>query len=322
MHDEPDIFEVLAGTSDAAPRTSAGADASRLSDDAAPEEALIDLSIERDLAVMLVGSDAGRRERIKPHNAMTRGASAQEEADARVLMTPFLEGEIRRVRGDKAHRSKISGVKATTRQALALKGFRIRYAEFPRSHLENHPNDDRSHRGRQRLARTYRVIDQINTALGTHFDDGQTLGHCRREVIVLTENLASALEALESRARASGADDLIEDFSDLQTAARSFLSLPTGLIDNRSGRMRGFHPHPASGLGPPGRITSGGGEISPSSLHQAIAIPVWPAARIWVADHSDRRRGFWPGGRLRSSPFRRIGSSRAERDGTAILPLP
>ena len=63
------------------------------------------VEIERDLAVQMVGSDAGRARRMKPHRATTADASPQQLADVMAVMEPFLLDEIRRVYEDKKHRT-------------------------------------------------------------------------------------------------------------------------------------------------------------------------------------------------------------------------
>jgi hypothetical protein len=138
-------------------------------------------------------------------------------------MQPFLDDEIRRVASDRTHRPKVSRVSATTGQARALKGFCLRYAAFLRNHLERHPNDDRVHRSRQRLEQAYRVIDQVNAALGTGFDDGRTLRQCEHEAITLIEDLESTISSLETRAKAAGQEESIGPILDLLVAVRACL---------------------------------------------------------------------------------------------------
>jgi hypothetical protein len=38
---------------------------------------LLEITIDRDLAVQLVGSDAGKARRMRPHDAMTKGSSSR-----------------------------------------------------------------------------------------------------------------------------------------------------------------------------------------------------------------------------------------------------
>jgi hypothetical protein len=151
MHDETDIIEILTALANETDGQTPCEKPGVTPPIAQPEETSITLKIERDLAVMLIGSDAGRCERIKPHSAMTFGSSPQETLHVSVLMEPFLRDEIRRVKLDKAHRPRCSEVRTTVPQALALKAFCLRYAAFLRNHLDNHARDDRVHRSRQRL---------------------------------------------------------------------------------------------------------------------------------------------------------------------------
>ena len=87
-------------------------------------EELVELSIPRDLAVQLVGSDAGKARRMRPHGSMTQGAIPQEVAAVERFMKPFLEQEIDRVQNKRTGRppSHHAG-KATIEQAVALKAY-------------------------------------------------------------------------------------------------------------------------------------------------------------------------------------------------------
>ena len=151
MNDEADILEILAlpsgETGVQTPR-----EKPRASSQFAPtEETTIALTIERDLAVVLVRADAGRCGRIWPHSTMTYRASPQETLHVRTLLDPFLRDEIRRVNVDKTHSPTSCTVRAILPQALSLKAFCVRYAAFIREHLARDPEDDRIHRSRQRL---------------------------------------------------------------------------------------------------------------------------------------------------------------------------
>ena len=73
-----------------------------------PEETSIPLKIDRDLAVQLVGSDAGKERRMRPHGAMTKGSTDVEMADVLAVMDPFLGDEIRRVHEDRTHRPRLT----------------------------------------------------------------------------------------------------------------------------------------------------------------------------------------------------------------------
>jgi hypothetical protein len=170
-----------------------------------PGPAQIEIIIDRDLAVQLVGSDAGKAKRMRPHGAMTAGGSPQEFADVQAIMEPFLRDEIRRVYGDKTHRPKVHVARATPRQAESLKAFCVRFAAVLELHLSAQPGDDRRYRSQQRLGQARRVIAQVNAALGGTQGDGRTLAQCRRAVQTKVEGLDSELMAL--RACATDDDD-------------------------------------------------------------------------------------------------------------------
>ncbi len=218
MQDDVDILEILTSLSEES-ISSSQREVPRSSSLIAPAEALsITIKIERDLAVMLVGSDAGRCDRIRPHSAMTFGSSPSETLNVQTLLEPFLRDEIHRVKVDKTHRPKATTVQASTEQALALKAFCLRYAAFIRDHLDGHPQDDRAHRSRQRLEQAYRVIDQVNTALGKTFDDGRTLAQCEREVFEQVFGLGNAIEDLKARALVTAAESSIAPLLELHEA--------------------------------------------------------------------------------------------------------
>lgn len=224
MQDDVDILEILTSLSEESISPSQR-EVPRSSSLIAPAEALsITIKIERDLAVMLVGSDAGRCGRMKPHSAMTRGASPQETLHIRTLLEPFLQDEIRRVTIDKTHRPRATVVRATPEQALALKAFCLRYAAFIREHLQGHPDDDRAHRSRQRLDQAYRVIDQVNAASGVPFDDGRTLEQCRREIVQRLRDLDTDIQSLKARAEAVSAEPAVAPILALHEAVGRCLS--------------------------------------------------------------------------------------------------
>lgn len=224
MNDDIDILEVLASLSEE-PLSSPPGVSPRAPSPPAPASAPpITLTVERDLAVMLVGSDAGRCERIRPHGAMTVGSSPREFRDVQALLEPFLRDEIRRVKSDKTHRPRATTVRASPEQALALKAYCLRYAAFIRDHLEGQGDGDRAHRSRQRLEQAYRVIDQVNSALGMPFDDGRSLGQCEREVVEQVRGLDEAIEGLKARALATSAEKSISPLLALHEAVKRCLS--------------------------------------------------------------------------------------------------
>jgi hypothetical protein len=185
---------------------------------------LIELEIERDLAVQLVGSDAGKARRMRPHGAMTQGASPVEIADVGAVMEPFLRDEIRRVHEDKTHRPKISMVRATPQQALALKSFCQHFATYLMDHLGKNGGDENAYRSQQRLNQANRVIDQINRGLDLRSDLASRLEQCRREVIMKAEGLKASLEALTALGAEITSPADVRPLAALQQAVRFFLS--------------------------------------------------------------------------------------------------
>ncbi|CAN5605468.1 hypothetical protein BH23PLA1_BH23PLA1_36860 [soil metagenome] len=225
MQDDADVLEVLASLSDeaGAPRPCETPPApSRL---APSEEPPITLKIERDLAVMLVGSDAGRCMRIKPHSSMTKGTPPEQFANVCTVMDPFFQDEVKRVHHDRTHRPKVSTVRATPRQTLALREFCRRYTAFLQDHLDRHPGDENLSRSQQRLNQANRVIAQVNDVLGLPQDDGRAFEQRRREAISKAEALDTALTALGSCTDNTGMEASILPFLELREAVRRCLSL-------------------------------------------------------------------------------------------------
>ncbi len=173
MSHQPDIFELLCLIPDL-PSDPAGSDNnSSPSTDPIPAAPIYEIVIDRDLAVQLVGSDAGKARRMRPHGAMTKGSSDVELADVRAVMEPFLNDEIRRIHEDRTHRPKVFLARATPSQAVSLQSFCLRFAASLEMNLEKHPGDDNRHRSQQRLVQARRVIAQVNAALGVTHDDGR-----------------------------------------------------------------------------------------------------------------------------------------------------
>lgn len=139
---------------------------SRLQGEQANLVSLISISIPHDLAVQIVGSDAGKEKRMRPHGSMTKNAPTAEVQAVVEFMQPFLDREI-----DRVHNRNTRGIRgyagaATEAQALGLKRFCERFATSLRLHLDKRPGDDNLHRTRQRLNQAYDVIRQINAGLG------------------------------------------------------------------------------------------------------------------------------------------------------------
>ena len=225
MSHAPDIFELLALIPDT-PSDPAGSDNDwSPPTDPFPAAPVYEIVIDRDLAVQLVGSDAGKARRMRPHGAMAKIASAEEQADVRAVMEPFLNDEIRRVHEDKKHCPKVHIARATPRQATSLKAFCQRFAAALELNLEKHPGDDNRHRSQQRLDQARRVIAQVNAAMGIPQDDGRTLEQCRREAVAKAEVLDAALTQLKAHADSGDAGAAIAPLVELHVAVRRFLSL-------------------------------------------------------------------------------------------------
>jgi hypothetical protein len=185
--------------------------------------ALIEIQIKRDLAVQIVGSDAGKARRMRPHGAMTKGGSPQELADVQAIMEPFLRDEIRRVHEDKTYRPKVHLARATPRQAESLKAYCLRFAAALERHLSDRPGDETRHRSQQRLDQARRVIAQVNAALGGTQGDGRTPEQCCREIHRKVEELDGELMALRAGA-AGNEESAIAPFLELQEAVRGYLA--------------------------------------------------------------------------------------------------
>lgn len=134
---------------------------------------VVEIHIPRDLAVQLVGSDAGKTKRMRPHGAMTKGVAPRETAAVERFMEPFLQQQIQRVENKRAGRPAAHFVaRASAEEASALKAFCVRFAESVKQRLVNKGADDRYYRSKQRLEQARAVINQINTALGLRSEDG------------------------------------------------------------------------------------------------------------------------------------------------------
>ncbi len=180
--------------------------ASLPSANALPIGELVDLSIPRDLAVHIVGSDAGKEKRMRPHGAMTQGAMPQENAAVESFMKPFLDQEIDRVQNKRTGRPAATYVgKATVEQALALKAYCDRFAKSAKQHLVAKGHDDRQYRTKQRLEQARALIRQINAALGLPADDGRSLDECIQEILGQALRLRDQLRDLRSLCVPQGA---------------------------------------------------------------------------------------------------------------------
>ena len=143
---------------------------------------ILEISVPRDLAVQIVGSDAGKAKRMRPHRAMTKGAEPSEVAAVEAFMKPFFDHEIDRVHG--GGRPALNHVgRATVDQALSLKKFCLRFATSLKEHLAKKGDDDRHHRSRQRFNQAWDVINQINRALELPTDDGRSLDEVAQDIL-------------------------------------------------------------------------------------------------------------------------------------------
>ncbi len=183
-----------------------------------PVNIMLEITIDRDLAVQFVGSDAGKARRMRPHGAMTRGSSDEEQAGVRAVMEPFLNDEIRRVHEDRTHRPKVFLARATRSQAVSLKSFCLRFAASLEVNLEKHPGDDNRHRSQQRLEQARRVIAQVNAVLGIPVDDGRSLEKVHKELVAKLAGLSLEIGALGERAAALGKLDTVRPLLEIQDA--------------------------------------------------------------------------------------------------------
>ena len=170
----------------------------------------ISLTVPRDLAVQIVGSDAGKERRFRPTGTMTKEATDEEVAAVERLMRPFTLSEIRRIHEDRSVRCTSPEAHASREQAQALKNFLLAYAAHLRKHLAKHEGNARYHRSQHRLDQTYAVLRQINGGLGLGDDDGRTIQVLRDDVMTNLQQLDEQLIALVNRAKAVTVDNAEE----------------------------------------------------------------------------------------------------------------
>jgi len=184
-----------------------------------PAGATGDIEVPRDLAVQLIGSDAGKRGRCRPHGAIGNGATAAELDAVQVFMKPFLEDEIKRCTTNPSHRPKVHRGKATVAQAQALKACCLRYAAYLQTRLAPPRSSTGassrakvecgdSYRNAQRLAQAEQVIDQINHFLGLDHEN-TARKHIRTADTIADQmlDLHRELAAWETRAASQAAFD-------------------------------------------------------------------------------------------------------------------
>jgi hypothetical protein len=173
--------------------------------------------MQRDLAVQLVGSDAGKARRVRPQAHAVKALSPAELVTLSEIMQPFLDAEIRRVHEDKRHRLMTFPCQLTRPQAQVLKRCCLAYAAHLREHLSRHPGDSRYNRSQQRLDQATTVVEQINAALGTPFDDGLTVATHAQLVLTQAQALSKELTILAGRLAMSpvqGEPDPTRDLAD------------------------------------------------------------------------------------------------------------
>ena len=156
--------------------------------------AAMTISVPRDLAVQIVGPDAGRQSRMKPHGSMTKGATAEEIAAVEVFMKPFLDQEIDRVHNKTGRPAANHVGNATVTQAKALRGFCARFAESLKQHLVKKGADDRHYRSKQRMDQAWAVVNQINAALGLPLEDGKSKEEWADDIIGQAIRLQNQLQ--------------------------------------------------------------------------------------------------------------------------------
>lgn len=171
-------------------------------DEYPPDEiTTIGITIPRDLAVQIVGSDAGKERRFRPTATMTKGVTDEELAYVELLTRPFLEAEIHRYHEERSERMADLKVQATSQQAYALCKFCTNLATHLQEHWDKKGQDTRHHRSKQRLDQARDVIRQINRGLGIGDDDGRTPEQLRTETTTQLKQLANLVATLIDRAK-------------------------------------------------------------------------------------------------------------------------
>ncbi len=138
--------------------------------DAASAGNLISLDLPHDVAIQLIGTDAGNQKRIRTQVSMLPGVSDKEFETVKAALQPILELEIKRVHEGCRYSSRQHDLLVSRAAALAIKWFCLRFVENQRQHLNKDPGNDRLHRTRQRLNQALDVIRQIDQALGVPVD--------------------------------------------------------------------------------------------------------------------------------------------------------
>lgn len=169
--------------------------------EACDEVTAIELTIQRDLAVQIVGSDAGEERRFRPTATMTRGVAPADLAHVGSLTRPFLEAKVHRFHTNRSERMAELKVTATANEARALLQLCTNYATHLQKHWDQSGHDARHHRSKQRLDQTRAVIQQINRGFGLGDDDGRTPLELRGEAKAKLQQLIELVATLIDRAK-------------------------------------------------------------------------------------------------------------------------
>lgn len=191
----------------------------------------IELSIPRDLAVQIVGSDAGRQRRFRPTRTMTKNVTADQLDSVERLMQSFLEDEIKRFHQDRSHRAKSAEVTASADEANTLKQMLTVYAKHLEQRWQEKNQDARHHRSKQRLDQARDVIRQVNKGLGLGDVDGRSIDQHRRDATRRLQDAKQQLDTLtdlvNKSARFVAPDDMLpmglDAWIDLHDTIENFL---------------------------------------------------------------------------------------------------
>lgn len=180
------------------------------SDAAPPAPSVVTFKIPRDLAVEMVGSDAGKERRMRPAATMTKGLTPDELAAVTPVLQPFVDAEAHRFHDNRSARLKAFEVTTSPNHAVILKKMAVNLADHLCQHLSSRWHDSRFIRIQQRLDQARDLIRQINQTLGLNeYDDGRTAEERAKE---LTQSLHQAivhLDRFQQRLGQLPSDDLL-----------------------------------------------------------------------------------------------------------------
>ncbi|MEZ6070933.1 MAG: hypothetical protein R3C10_11825 [Pirellulales bacterium] len=194
-------------------------------------DTFIQLLIPRDLAVQIVGSDAGRQRRFRPTGTMTKNVTADQLASIERLMQLFLEDEIKRFHENRSHRAKSAEVTASADEAKVLKHMLAGYAKHLEQRWQEKNQDPRHQRSKQRLDQARDVIRQINQGLGLGDVDGRSIDQHRHDATRRLEDAKQQVNTLadlvNKSARFVAPDDVLplglDAWTDLHDTIENFL---------------------------------------------------------------------------------------------------